>query len=89
MQKEISELREQIRNTTNVITKLIHKLGATKNRVHPAENKIIYTEKKLEIIIVRTEEKMQELKGIRTVLPLLVFYSLSCPHPTSCTLLGS
>lgn len=54
---KISELREQIKNRNNIITKLIHKLETTKNRVHTAENQIIYTEKKLEEIIVSTEEK--------------------------------
>lgn len=54
---KISELREQIKNRNNVITKLIHKLETTKNRVHTAENQIIYTEKKLEEVIVSIEEK--------------------------------
>ena len=55
--RKISELREQIKNRNNVITKLIHKLETTKIRVHTAENQITYTEKKLEEIMVSTEEK--------------------------------
>lgn len=50
VQKEISELREQIENWNNVISKLIHKLEKRKNTVHTAEDQITYTEKKLEII---------------------------------------
>lgn len=48
MQK-ISELREQIKDQNNVITKLLHKLKTTKNRVHTAEIQMISIERKLKI----------------------------------------
>lgn len=48
MQK-ISELREQIKDQNNVITKLMHKLETTKNTVHTAENQITSIERKLKI----------------------------------------
>lgn len=87
VQKEISELREQIENWNNVISKLIHKLETTKNRVHTAEDQITYTEKKLEIITAEEFKSWKQLE--QAVSPPLVLCSCLCSYSTSSLPLGA
>lgn len=73
MQKEISELREQIKDQNNVITKLMHKLETIKNRVHNSWKSNYFHREKAEDFRVHTEGKCKSWKQLeQRVSPPLV-----------------